>query len=394
MKPKTLRLDGVWRPTPEQEILLRAALLQDDRAIAAWEEWSGKVELRRLDGGSQRLLPLVYSNLIALGVPQVKLHRIRNNYLQSWARNQVLFRRGTRALQALHTAGIPTLLLKASALIPLYYKDVGARPTSDLDVLVPVSQGWQALKVLDSVGFRTVDRALGEMDESYVSRHYAHTLESADKTNLDLHRHVFFFETRKLGDAEFWNGSIPVVLDGVESRALNAADQLLHVCVHGIAWNPTPPIRWVADAVVTVRGDTVDWERLICQTMAHGQALAMRDTLEYLAQSFDVAVPTNILAKLQSHNASRFEQVHYEIVVRPRTEHNAALKLWYHYSQFRRLNELYEHESPLMRFPAYLRDTWMLPTTRDVPGYLVRFSGDWLSRRLKLVQNPASKDSA
>ncbi len=344
MKTSSLRLDGVWRPTEDQKILLQAALYQDDRALAAWGDWSGRFDVKGIDGGSRRLLPLVYSNLVTLGVPQADLQKLRTIYLESWARNQVLFRRGSKALQALVLAGIPTLLLKASALIPLYYKDVGARPTSDLDVLVPPSTAWEALQVLDKAGFRTVDRALGEMDESYVSRHYAHSLTARDGTSLDLHRHVFFFETRATGDDEFWNSSIPVVLDGIQSRALDPADQLLHVCVHGIAWNPTPPIRWVADAVLTARSATVDWERLFRQTMAHEQALSMRDTLEYLAENFEVPVPTDVLARLRDHRATRFEEVHYEIVVRPRTEHNAALKLWYHYSQFRRLNDLYRHE--------------------------------------------------
>jgi hypothetical protein len=394
MKVKSSLPEGIWRPSPDQELLLRAALYEDDRAIAAWEEWSGRVQLKGLDGGSQRLLPLVYVNLLARGAPQANLQKLRDKYLESWARNQIMFRRGGKALAALEAKGIPTLLLKASALIPLYYKDVGARPTSDLDVLVPPARCREALEILDQVGFRTVDRKLEKMDNSYVSRHYAHTLASADGTHLDLHQHVFFFETRRKGDDEFWSESIPVTLDGMSSRALCAADQLLHVCVHGIAWNPTPPIRWVSDAVLTARNGGVDWDYLHRQALAHEQSLAMRATLGYLAEHFEIPVPASLLAALEQHSPSRLERVHYEIVVRPPSEHNAALKLWYHYNKFRRLNEIYRDENVLLRFPAYLRDTWMLATMRDVPAYMLRFSSERLFRRFKPAPQNIPEDGS
>jgi hypothetical protein len=128
--------------------------------------------------------------------------------------------------------------------------------------------------------------------------------------------------------------------------------------------------------------------------MLHEQALSMRDTLGYVAETFGVPVPGTVLAALENHRATRLERVQYEIVVKPPSEHSATLKFWYHYGQFRRLNELYQNENPLMRFPVYLRDTWMLPTTRDVPGHMVRFSTNWLSRRIKPVQHHVPEDGA
>ena len=52
-----------WIPSREQEFLLKAALLDGNECITAWEEWKLMADIEGLDGGSQRLLPLALYNL-------------------------------------------------------------------------------------------------------------------------------------------------------------------------------------------------------------------------------------------------------------------------------------------------------------------------------------------
>ena len=58
---------GCW-PTPEQELLLRAALLQGEASLKAWQEWKSTLDFDHIDPGSQRLVPLLYHNLQRQGV--------------------------------------------------------------------------------------------------------------------------------------------------------------------------------------------------------------------------------------------------------------------------------------------------------------------------------------
>ena len=57
-------LDLGLLPTKEQELLLKAALLKGEEAIKAWHEWKTCVDIEFIDHGSNRLLPLLYFNLV------------------------------------------------------------------------------------------------------------------------------------------------------------------------------------------------------------------------------------------------------------------------------------------------------------------------------------------
>ena len=67
MQDASFSRSGCW-PSLQQLLLLRAALWQGAAALAAWSEWADSADLDRIDNGSQRLLPLVYANLHALGL--------------------------------------------------------------------------------------------------------------------------------------------------------------------------------------------------------------------------------------------------------------------------------------------------------------------------------------
>lgn len=376
---------GGWKPSPQQELLLRAALWQGDAARAAWNEWIAQTDLRALDYGSHRLLPLLYLNLVALEVKHPAVQDIRAVYRHFWYRNQLILRRATTALRSLAEADIPTMVLKACALIPLYYHDPAARPMTDIDILVPTLRARQAVETLCTAGWQP--SALTQMDNTYFQRTHAHTLHLTDHFQIDLHRHVLMFETRVDGDAEFWANSIPVRLKDVQTRALNPADQLLHICAHGAEWNNVPPVRWAADAYMLLRESEVDWAYLLKQVSANELGLLARNSLLYLSAALKANIPKPVLDELVEWRVSRQEHIRYELLTYPHSEHNTALKLWYHYEQFRRLDHVYKNENWFLRFPAFLRDTWGLSSTRAVPTYMMRYLTHWFARRIKFAEN-------
>jgi len=67
MKPSPSAL-GHCHPSPVEQLLLRAALLDGEEAITAWQAWITAVDLSNVNPGSYRLLPLLYDNLNRLGV--------------------------------------------------------------------------------------------------------------------------------------------------------------------------------------------------------------------------------------------------------------------------------------------------------------------------------------
>jgi len=129
-------LGGAFASGP-QRWLLRVAVLDGDAARDAWERWRPGADLGSVDRGSQRLLPQLYRNLVALGVDDPALPRLREEHDRQEAANARLFARAGEAVGALEAAGVPTLVLKGAALAFLCYDSLGARPMTDVDVLVP-----------------------------------------------------------------------------------------------------------------------------------------------------------------------------------------------------------------------------------------------------------------
>jgi hypothetical protein len=385
MKANDLVFGGNWKPSPQQELLLRAALWQGDDARAAWEQWSSQNDLRLLDLGSHRLLPLLYLNLLSLQIQHPWLPDLHNVYRSHWYRNQLKLRRAGKTVELLDAANIPTLLLKACALIPLYYRDPGARPMSDIDLLVPTLRAREALNLLHNAGWEPTMRPMQEMAEGYFQRLHAHGLRTKDWFDLDLHRHVFTYETRVDGDTELWAGAIPLNVQGTKTLALHPADQLLHICAHGVEWNLVSPVRWAADAYMVLSHAEIDWQRFLDHVSAYELVLVSRHLLQYLADTLGAPIPTHVLEALRQMPVTRREQILYELSVRPHSEHNTTLKLWYHYGQYRRVMHVYKNENWLLRFPAFLRDTWALPKTSDVPKYILRFATNWVARRVSPI---------
>ena len=132
--------EGGW-PTKQQELLLRAALLENKDAIKAWHEWQSISDIDNLDSGSFRLLPLVYRNLSKFGLNGAVKNKLKGMYRLTWYSNHMLFSKIAVLLASFRDAGLPTIILKGAALTISCYKDYGARPMADFDFLVKTEQG-------------------------------------------------------------------------------------------------------------------------------------------------------------------------------------------------------------------------------------------------------------
>ncbi len=62
------RFAGGCRPTPQQELLLRAAIIKGPGSIEAWRQWKSGVDIEKLDPASFRMLPHLYRILQSNGI--------------------------------------------------------------------------------------------------------------------------------------------------------------------------------------------------------------------------------------------------------------------------------------------------------------------------------------
>lgn len=296
-----------WFPSAEQELLLRAALLEGEPAERAWVEWRGRHEDEQFDPASFRLLPLVYRNLSALGSDDPWMGRLKGLYRRSWFLNQSLFTRAAGALERLEAADIPTLLLKGAGLSAAHYRDLGVRPMDDVDMAVPRERAGDALAVLAAAGLHPT-RLVGA---EHLSVAHAETLVDEAGNHIDLHWSVMW---RAGPDEELWQAAVPVELRGVATRTLCATDHVLQTCAHGAYWNQIHPLRWVSDVAAILRSpDEIDWERLVRLAERRELTLPVGDALGYMQERFAAPVPADLRDRLRAQPVRALRRASYRV---------------------------------------------------------------------------------
>lgn len=356
------RRPGCW-PTADQDLLLRAALLQEASARDAWHAWSRKVNVQTIDEGSFRLLPLVWENLLRSGTLSSSDDaglpaRIRGVHRQSWYRNQLLFREVARTVQQLESDGVATALLKGVPLSLLYYRSDAARPMSDADILVRPRDVAAAVDVLRAHGWRPDYEPPGWPAEPRGSWSF----QNRDGRELDLHWRAIGVPGSE--DNASWEATEPLRVLNVETRAPGAADLLVHALVHGLRWNPVPSIRWAADAatIVRVAGEALDWDRVVKRARDARASAAVALGLGYLAQRLATPIPRTALTELQRASNSISARLSLWSKMSPGVA-GAACRLWFEYRGA--VREPRGHSRGL-DFPAFVRRRLMIPEDRNL----------------------------
>ncbi|MGA7303769.1 MAG: nucleotidyltransferase family protein [Rhodothermales bacterium] len=352
-----------YLPTPFQELLLRAALLDGEPALSAWETWKQGVDIDRVAMPSAGLLPLLYKNLLENGLADPLMEDLKKRYTITWYNNQVAFRRMAGILARFRDAGIETILLKGAAMTLAYYKDHGVRPMGDIDVLVKPECVAAATEILLGDGFKTSSPL------SSTATRYMHAAHFVDEKAfaLDLHWRLLWEFSEPGADAEFWSSAEDSTLGVVTTKVLKPTDQLFHACVHGARWN-SAPVRWVADTmtIIAKAGPEIDFQRLVATAKAHRLQLPIRHTLGYLHSTWSAAIRQDTLETLDKMAISRLDRFLYHNL----TENRASLvmgNLPMHLLHFLRMTRRIGFRRRMLELPHFLAFVWSLNRVREVP---------------------------
>jgi hypothetical protein len=351
-------VNGALWPTPEQRLLLRAALLGPEAAREALEAWTAAVDIEDIDMGSYRLLPLLYLNLKRHGIEHPHEGRLKGNYRLAWYQNRIGLHHLSVALGALSSAGIETMALKGAALLAAGYCDPGARPMGDIDLLVRPRDVRTAVRALEAEGW-SAGTAGGKRLPRTLSTFHAMPLRHPGRREVDLHWFAIA-ECRSPGiDDAFWAASQPVTVEGAATRALAPADQLLHVLAHGARWDPVPAVRWASDAmaVLSARGARIDWGRFVEEAARRRLTLFTGLCLEYLRSELEAPIPGEAIVGLQSIRPARLERWDYRAQNAPTTVPWMAAR---YLTRYLRMSASQSPAARLAGFPVYLQEFWGL----------------------------------
>lgn len=383
-----LRLDP-W-PTPEQRLLLHAILSPPERALAAWREWSGRVDFETLDRESNFLLPALSRALPALGVADHPwLGRMRGFHRRAWVHNRQLLAKAGEVVRGLtDLLGEPPILLKGAALICRGdYADAGLRPMLDFDLLVPEARAADAAVWLQAQAWRpeggmeSVGAPLVSAPARWRRYFHAQDFRQRDGAGLDLHWHLLpefgFPESSTELQVRAQLRTLP---DGTPVRVPAPTDLLFHLCLHGVRWLPVAPARWVCDVLHLLRREAgaVDWELLRECARQRRCTLRLGQTLTWLEHEFpEAGIPVAVSAALRAVPPAPGEQAEYDKRNLPPSG-DPGLGVRDAFALYRaRAGAL-----PPRLILELLANRWQLRRVADVPGHALRAAfGRWRRSR-------------
>lgn len=284
--------------------LLKVICHPDGSGRERLQAWLDSVDLKNLDDSFYRLYPFVAERLAEWDPQHPLLGFFRGNSRKTFYTNNLLFHRAAARMAALQGQGIPVLILKGAALIESRAYRSGLRAMADIDFLIPTDELGRALDILTPLGLGPDDVA------TLRDFQHGHTFQDELGFEYDLHWHVLpHCRDRPEANAAFWEAAEELQFHGVAVRCLNPTDSLLQVCVHGLQWNPFPPVRWIPDSLALIRrcGPRLDWSRLAWLAGQTGSTLLVLLALRYLQRRFAAAIPAAAFAALEANPVSPLE---------------------------------------------------------------------------------------
>ncbi len=362
-------------PTGDQELLLAAALLPREAALAAWKTWRSRHDAADADPGSLRMFPQIHLNL-SLGAAggagmEGDLDVLRRAHRGAWSRNQRLIAAARPVLASMQEAGLAPVLLKGSSLALTVYGDAGARPMVDVDLLVRPQQALEAGAILASHGFVPQFRFDEQRVRTLNGVGFVHAATDRPAFGaIDLHWHLLPEPCDEAFDEAVHANAKPATLAGLPVLVLDATDELLLACAHGIRWNPTPPFRWAADVhlLVTRAGTAIDWSRFVETTLRHGFSLPVLTAFRYAIGTLATPVPAAVVADLERVTPGLRERLEFLVRVSPGVEGTFGNVPDYLLRWMRQTRGA-SFGARLGGLPRYLADCWGCREVSDVPRH-------------------------
>jgi hypothetical protein len=163
-------------------------------------------------------------------LPPPLAEAFRRDRVLTGARNLLLGQAAETCIRALEAAGIPTLVLKGLDYEHRLYQGRAARPTGDVDLLVPGERRRDAFGVLDRLGFEPRAAAPGFDDADY--HEVAWTRGAVE---IDLHLALAPLARCRIDYGAIWAEAEPFRLGATDTRVLArphaAIFQALHMAI-------------------------------------------------------------------------------------------------------------------------------------------------------------------
>lgn len=352
--------------TQEQDRLLKAALLQGEACLTAWQQWVDSTVLDDVDHASQRLLPLARWNVMRHGESRVREGRVAGIHRYFWCQTTIFMNELRPLLEALEGEGIELVLTGDLALALTLYPDLGCRRVDRCDLLIPENKMSQATETLVSHGCVLRNRPSIRADKAI---QWPLHLSTPNGSMLALHplpekdQRVGYISTAE-------HSGRALTRYGLPTRVVDPASLLFDACFRAGEPARGSPIQWIADIALAFqsRSGTLDYEKVCALAQAHALSIRLRHVFTLLRDRYSIPVPEPCLEQVFALPWTRWERIEY----RAQTQYGLAGRLLTQYGfHYWRVARGAGGWSAIREYPSFLLFMWNLEHPRRIPAFVL-----------------------
>jgi len=272
---------------PEARLLLCCARMQIDADTARQInvllkesiDWDALLQLAVAHDVAALLYRTLESVSPSAMPPAVRAHLKRQMQVDIQG-NLALTKELVRVQALFDEAGIAMIPYKGPVLAASVYRDLAARPFTDLDILVPENDIPQAVELLTSMGYQIIrPKSLTQARKSLQSlwlqqlvKHspwsYQIVLWHPDlKTMVEIHWRVMSKYIFSSNAKQLWEDLQPISLAGSNVHSLSPESLLWFLCVHA-SKHQWERLRWLCDIAELLRAyPHLNWNKVLEQSV-------------------------------------------------------------------------------------------------------------------------------
>lgn len=256
-------------------IALLEPIFESGKPLPAWEDQDYKLALKdiRLSGVGPQICHFLRRKGLLEETPAFFRYALKQDYQQSLIQNLYIQKMEKEILAALDAAGIPVIPLKGPRLAESYFGHMGARPSSDIDLLVHPEDLRRAEQCVEALHFRK---------DKQVHNHVVlakATGPGQDPLAVELHWTLDKKNWSSLDDRRFWEEAAPIA-GYSHVKELSPTHTLYFICLHGMR-HRMDSMKYVMDIVqiLMTAGERIDLGRLLKEAAADKTAKRVKIAL-------------------------------------------------------------------------------------------------------------------
>ncbi len=261
--------------------------------------WDEVLELALAHGVAPLLHRALQASAVFDRVPEHIRDRLGQERRRTGMLNMRKYGEFRRIAQVLRERDIPLIALKGLHLADLVYRDIGLRPMSDLDVLVPRAEVERALAALHTIDYGFEQDVSGAAAGMLATKCNIGLLHRRLGLSLEVH-----WTLAEPVDCyappmdEVWGGARAGRLGDADVQIMSPEFVLLHVCAH-LACNHAFgfDLRGLCD-IAEISKREIDWMLLVAHGRQHGWTRGVAAALRLAHEELGAAIPAQVLTAL------------------------------------------------------------------------------------------------